>query len=404
MRVAAVVDVPLTNGGGFNQSMTAVLQMRRICGARHELLVYTTVRSDIPQIEKLGLSARWLPSGWRDLWVLQSQTTPLLRKLRKRIRVKSTLESEMLGAGVDLAYFVGSGSRPLLLDSIPYIATVWDLCHLDHPEFPEVGAGPEFFQREFSMFFALPRAVAVVCASSSLALKISVHYGVDASRLIAMPFGPSPFLTGEASRPGDEVLRKYGIERGYYFYPAQFWAHKNHVRILQAMVALRARGVGRKAVFCGSDHGNLQHVRSELQRLGLESCVHILGFVPPEDMRGLYDGAHTVLMPSYFGPTNIPPLEAWACGVPLVCSSEMSDQVGDAGLVFNPDSESELADALAKVEDPAERRQLVLAGEQRLRQVAAEVLAAEEEVAAMINTFSSRLECWARRERGVQGS
>jgi len=63
-----------------------------------------------------------------------------------------------------------------------------------------------------------------------------------------------------------------------------------------------------------------------------------LGFVPIEDMRGLYEGSLAIVMPTYFGPTNIPPLEAWTLEKPLIYSTHLAEQAGDAALLIDPNN------------------------------------------------------------------
>ena len=83
----------------------------------------------------------------------------------------------------------------------------------------------------------------------------------------------------------------------------------------------------------------------------MEPCVKILGFVSDENMIYLYKHAVGMVMPSYFGPTNIPPLEAMALGCPVAVSDKyaMPEQVGKAGLLFNPDSPEEIAECIKKM-------------------------------------------------------
>ena len=77
----------------------------------------------------------------------------------------------------------------------------------------------------------------------------------------------------------------------------------------------------------------------------MEKSVTILEFVNDEEITYLYKHAVGMVMPSYFGPTNIPPLEAMALGCPVAVSNKyaMPEQVGKAGLLFDPDSPDEIA-------------------------------------------------------------
>lgn len=393
MRVAAVIESPISVGGGFSQALNAVLQLKALAAGRHDVVAFTTVPDDRGQLEALGIQTEVLRLGWVDRMVRPYLFHPYFDKLQDLTGFGCSVERQLLERGVDLAYFTAPSPLPMYLRRVGYITTVWDVCHLDQPEFPEVGTRGEFARREFIFFNTLPRAIAVICASESMKGLLMRHYGLDPSRLLAMPFAPSPFLHVQGGPADDDVLRKYGLTAGYYYYPAQFWPHKNHVRIVQALERLGDQQPRRLAVFSGKDHGNLDHIRKTAERLGVADRIRVLGFVPPEDVRGLYKGCFALVMPTYFGPTNIPPLEAWSLDRPVVYSSHLHEQVADAALLVDPDSAEELAAALRRLEDADVRRSLSENGARRLRQTEAERMAAGEDLARRLLTFSRRVEC-----------
>ena len=224
---------------------------------------------------------------------------------------------------------------------------------------------------------------------------MSHRYGLDKERLIAMPFSPGPFTESVHSDPKEAVLSYYGLTPGYYFYPAQFWAHKNHVRILQALELLKKEGRTPDVVFSGGDQGALSHVQATASKLGVAEQVKFVGFVPAQHVRGLYEGCRAVVMPSYFGPTNLPPLEAWKLKKPLLYSSHLSEQSGRAALLFDPDSAVELAKAMDDVTDAKVAKSLVREGAKRLAQIDKLREQAEQEILSRLDIFSKRLECWS---------
>ena len=98
-------------------------------------------------------------------------------------------------------------------------------------------------------------------------------------------------------------------------------------------------------ILVGSEKNMMKEVKRYITENELNSNVTIKGFVSNENMTYLYRHAIGMIMPSYFGPTNIPPLEAMALGCPVAVSNKyaMPEQVGDAGLLFDPDSPEEIA-------------------------------------------------------------
>lgn len=112
----------------------------------------------------------------------------------------------------------------------------------------------------------------------------------------------------------------------------------------------------------GSERNYLQHINEIIQEKVLQDNVSILGFVSDEQMIYLYKHAVALVMPSYFGPTNIPPLEAMALGCPVIVSDKyaMREQVGEAGLLCNPDSPESIAECIDQVWNDLELRQAMI--------------------------------------------
>jgi glycosyltransferase involved in cell wall biosynthesis len=394
VKIGAILDNMITTGGGFNQALNAVLQMSRICKDKYEFSVYTSIAQNVEYLNRLGVDAKRYKVSLVDKTLAYTATNSLLRRIQNKQKLIGSMEKRLLSDHVDLVYFATPTTRSILLQKLNYIATIWDLSHRDSPEFPEVRIFNQFLSTEYTCSNTLAQALTVICDSTTLADRLSYRYGIDQNRLMVMPYSPSPFTEHKHAMSKAEILEKYRLDEGYYFYPAQFWAHKNHVRLLQAYQLLLKNGAERQLVFCGSDQGNLSHVKSVTSSLHLDQHVHFLGFVPSEDIRGLYEGACAVLMPSYFGPTNLPPLEAWKLEVPLVYSSCFADHAGNAAILANPDSATEWAEAMNKVLDKETACELVHNGTKRLRDIEEERVSAELKLRQCMDKFSKRLECW----------
>jgi glycosyltransferase involved in cell wall biosynthesis len=97
-----------------------------------------------------------------------------------------------------------------------------------------------------------------------------------------------------------------------------------------------------------SDKGYLRQVQDKIHQLGMAKSVHHLGYISNSEMVAAYKRCTAVVFASIAGPTNIPPIEAIYLEVPLVCSNAyaMADQVGDAGLLFDPYNPRDMADKI----------------------------------------------------------
>lgn len=394
MKVVAVIDNSIIAGGGFNQALNALLQMQRICKGRFEFEVFTTKSENVAHLEKLGITAVYFHFAIIDKLLARLSLNVWWQTIQVRLKLLGPFEKKLLEHGCDLVYFVSPSGKSSALQRINYIITVWDLCHRDMPEFPEVRDFSQFFARERYCQNYLSPAVVVLADSVQLAEAISRRYGLDRERLLPMPFAPAPFLEAAIVTGRDEVLKKYGLVAGYFFYPAQFWAHKNHIRILEALLILKENGIRFTVVFAGGDHGNRSYVEDFANQHNLNDQVRFLGFVAAEDMRGLYEGCKAVVMPTYFGPTNLPPLEAWMVGKPLIYPLQFAAQAGNAAILIDPDDAYDLASAMKACLDKQLCEQMVMNGRMRLQEIVLQRKESEDELLLRLIQFEKRLSCW----------
>jgi glycosyltransferase involved in cell wall biosynthesis len=244
---------------------------------------------------------------------------------------------------------------------IPYVMAIHDLQHRLQPEFPEVSAYGEWERREAVHRYAVPNAT-LLLADSEVGkediLNIYGRHGVTADRVKVLPFVPPSYLTVDI----DDELRTrvrsdLQLPERYLFYPAQFWPHKNHKRIVQALGLLKQdRGMDIDIVFCGSHASEIRErafsdVMSTASSLGVQKNIHYLGYISNDDISAVYAQAAGLVMPTFFGPTNIPVLEAWAFGCPVLSSDirGIREQVQDAGVLVDPRSIDSIADGIYRL-------------------------------------------------------
>jgi glycosyltransferase involved in cell wall biosynthesis len=394
MKIIAILESSTSSGGAFNQGLNAIMQMSRICEGKFEFEVITPFAENIQALQEFRINCiLFKPSLAERIIALVKRITRLRAKNSRRI-ICGLFETKLLEHGADVVYFLTQSVTPGLLQQLNYITTVFDLCHRDTPEFPEVRGFVEFHSRELHFKNNLAPALLVITESENLSNKVSQRYGIDHERCLAMPMSPSPFLQGQLIVDKHSVLQIYDLEEGYFFYPAQFWAHKNHVRILEALVLLREAGTKLRLVLTGGDKGNRAYIENLSVRYSLDDQVRFLGFTPAEHMRGLYEGCMAVVMPTYFGPTNLPPLEAWTLGKPLVYSSHLKEQAGNAAVYANPDSATELAAAMKACTDPDTVTRLVLNGTIRLHEIEQQRRISEIALTNRLLQFEARRKCW----------
>lgn len=249
------------------------------------------------------------------------------------------------------------------VDNFPFMTMNWDAGHKSTYMFPEFDEGFEF--REHWYRLEMQKALAIIVESEGSKKEFSDFFGITESKIAIVPLFPGGVVDLQVS--GDiqmDALKKFKLENvPYFFYPAQFWAHKNHYNLILGFKKLIERNSGRniKLVFTGSDKGNKRYIKSTIKGLGLENDILIFGFVSNEEVYTFYKNAVALVMPTFLGPTNMPVLEAQSLRTAVICSdlSGHRETCQDGSLYADPSDPDQWHAAMERVLDERQREELL---------------------------------------------
>lgn len=338
-----------------------------------------------PRLEAVGFPGNL---GQRVFARAQSGLNSLVEKKKRQTR----LEQLCRETGVEFMWFVGAEAVQI---DLPYLAIVWDLQHRLQPWFPEVSSGGTWRQRETFYGEYLRRATFIIAGTEAGRAEIERFYQVTSNRIKLLPHPTPAFTLNAGPSDVDALLKKYKLRKDYLFYPAQFWSHKNHVNLLLAAAALkREHQIDLPVVFVGSNKGNQEYVRQCAAELQPSLDVSFLGFVPLEDLVALYRGAFALAYVTFFGPENLPPLEAFALGCPVIASdvSGAREQLDDAALFVDPRNPGQIAATIKSLFDESLRHSLTDKGRARAERWTAKDFV--RGVFAALDEFEPVRRCW----------
>jgi glycosyltransferase involved in cell wall biosynthesis len=266
---------------------------------------------------------------------------------------------------------------------IPYIMTIHDVHHRQQPHFPEVSAGMNWHNSEYLFRNAVRHAHGIIASSEMVKEDILNFYRqyITPEKIYTLPVILSPLYNSfDISEENKAIIKKkHNLPDRFFFYPAQFWMHKNHSRLVHAIHILRFKyHTDIPLILCGSRSAKSPDEACELiyrnsmflaQQLGVPDLVYYIGHVPEEEIPLLYATAHGLVMPSLLSSTNYPVVEAWGFACPVVSSDirGIREQVGDAGILVNPADPHAIAQGLLSLwNDETFRLALIQKGRQKL--------------------------------------
>jgi len=272
---------------------------------------------------------------------------------------------------------------------IPYLVVIYDVMHRYYPGFPEYSLFVRII-RDLLYKRAAKHSLFTIVDSCQTKEDLVRFYKTEEDKIKIIPYCPPwhvyKYKDLEESHIND-VIKKYNIFEQFIFYPAQFWHHKNHLRLIKALHVIKTEYKTLiPAVFTGSPRFDSKitfpHLVHLIEELKMQDQILFLGYLPETELVSLYKKATALVFPSLIGPTNIPPLEAMVLGTPLVCSNlfSMPGQVGDAGLLFDPFSIEDMAEKIYRVwTDEELREDLIGKGYERAKNMTLENFAQQWE-------------------------
>lgn len=291
----------------------------------------------------------------------------------------------------------------------PYLVTIHDMSTL-------LFASQSGYRSNLRFYYlrrGLARAARVLAVSSATRRDVESVLQIPASRIQVVYNAPDPTFRRVSAPPHSNggaphtgtpaeiqpVLERYRIHYPFLLYVGRTNPQKNIPRLVEAFAVLRGEIQDHplykdlRLIIIGDEIARHPALRHAVIQSRVEDSVRFLGFVPIETLRAFYQAASAFVFPSLYEGFGLPPLEAMACGTPVVCShvSSLPEVVGDAALIVNPENVFDIARGMRDVLLNSELRADLI--ERGLRQVerfswertAAQVLQTYEEITSYKN-------------------
>ena len=346
------------SGGGFSYYQRIIEKLDlfdfdakiEVCFLSNKELDSHNLNKKVFEIPKAKFNKRYWNVNQRYLFALFSFS--LLRyftihqKIKNSIGKKVTIDTinYLKQNKIDLIYYPTPEFQPI---NYPFIATHWDLGHKSMFAFPEVSLNKRFEKRENYHSIALQKAFAIFAESDQSRKELVAYERINKDRIFVVPMFAGKVVDLNVNNGAQQlILDKWKLsKRQFYFYPAQFWAHKNHYGLIMAFKIILEKHPNFKLVLSGSDKGNLDYIKEVIENNHLENNVVFTGFVSEEEIYTFYKNTIALVMPTYLGPTNMPLLEAYYLGCPVLCSNLIGhqEQMGNKAIYFDANNTNDIA-------------------------------------------------------------
>ncbi|HSM78947.1 MAG TPA: glycosyltransferase family 1 protein [Bryobacteraceae bacterium] len=239
-------------------------------------------------------------------------------------------------------------TSPLSTGGVPVVVSVHDVSYLSHPQYFTRFRRHQF---RYTVRRTVARAAKILTASEFSRRCIIDAYGVDESKVVAMPYAASTRFRPVAREvAGPAVRARFGITGPFILTVGDLQPRKNHLGLLHAFEdAIRAHPqLKHQLILVGKETWYSPVIHEAVKASPVRDRVRFTGFVSDEDLIQLYGACDMFAFPSFYEGFGLPILEAMACGRAVACSnsSAIPEVADSAVLLFSPDSRSEITRAI----------------------------------------------------------
>ena len=324
LKVCVMIDILPNSGGGFHLAKSICENIKNQQSKNINFKFLTTY----PQTKKILENELKIDVNlfYKDTFYNKISSRLYKLKFFQNFVKFSPLEKYLKKNFFDIIYFISPSYLISQCKKFKSFYTIWETQFNDISQFPEYKNNAIYLRNE-SFKLANKYSKKIFVSTNKLADEVKNLYKIDAKKLIYQPI--PPFITSKELDPNykskDNLINEI-IKKKYFFYPAQYWKHKNHEYIIKSLGLINKREIDFKIIFSGHDKGYQKYLVSLTKKLHVDEHFVFLNYVDDNDLIYLYKNCFALIIPSLVGTHTFPLYEGFYFKKPLIYNSKNLDK------------------------------------------------------------------------------
>jgi len=357
MNIGIIFDTNSKSGGGFFQSLSSAIMINQITGKNFRFTFIVFSKENEKILQSKGLKTINFKS--RIFFNLYKRITKIniISKFLNKLKYRNSFFKFLNKSKIDFLIFLGPSDLIDYIENINFSYTIYDIQHKSYPFFPEYKGKEYYSQRDKILQEAANKSFKILVDTDRTKKDVNFYYNCPNEKLVVQPF--IPFLPKMIDEKKDYSLNENLKEKinlnenqKYFFYPAQFWAHKNHRYIIDFLnIQSKNKNNTYKVVCCGSNKGNRNFINKLAQTHSLENQLIIFDYLSDDEVIQLYKNCFGLLMPTYVARSTLPLYESFFLKKPVFYSNDILDEkLYDYVIGFDLNNPKDLVKKLENIE------------------------------------------------------
>ncbi len=326
MKIGILFESSSMNPGGFNQSLISALILNEIIEYKDNFTFITLDESSNHLLLEKNLNVVIYKNNFFSKILNRLHSTNYLKKLFNKLNIKHSFTKFLKKNNFEIIIFLSPHQLSLYCSDIKFVINIWDIDH-KKSSYPEHHIDNTFEKRENFLNYVLFKSFKIIVAHEQIKNDLVKLYKCNPDKILVQSFiSYLPYIANKKIKQNNSKLSSYQIpfHKKILFYPATFWPHKNHKYIIDAAIILKKKSINNfHFLFCGSDRGNFDFIKNEIEKNELNKLFTIIPFASNEEVIFFYENVFGVVMPTTGGPTNLPLYESFFFKKPIFYTKDL---------------------------------------------------------------------------------
>ena len=326
MKVGILFEGSPMSPGGFNQSLISALILNEIIEFRDNFTFITLDESSNHLLLEKNLNVIIYKNNFFSKILNRLYSIDYLKKLFDKLNIKHSFTKFLNKNNFEIIIFLSPHQLSLYCLDVNFVINIWDIDHKKNA-YPEHHINNTFEKRENFLNYVLFKSFKIIVAHEQIKNDLVKLYKCNPDKILVKSFiSYLPYVANKKIKQNNSKLLSYQIpfHKKILFYPATFWPHKNHKYIIDTAIILKKKLINNfHFLFCGSDRGNFDFIKNEIEKNELNKLFTIIPFVSHEEVIFFYENVFGVVMPTTGGPTNLHLYESFFFKKPIFYTKDL---------------------------------------------------------------------------------
>ena len=325
MKIGVVGEFDTKGGGSYHQSKKIFKILSEFEGFKFKLL---TINYQKKISKKYDDKKIYYEINFIDQLFFLFYSSKIIKSLLKKFSIKSRFEKFLKKNQIDLVFFLGCSRLSLFCNNIDYVTYIYEFHHLSRPDLPEYKGWSDFDFREELLDANIKKSISLIVDTQKKGTDLIKYYNCfeDKINIIPLTTNMTELENTREAQSSSKIVDYIKKNEEYFFYPAQYWSHKNHYYILRTLQLLKKNyNQSIQFVFTGHKKNNFNFLVNKMNEFGLNNQITFFEYLNDEDIKSLYTNCKGVVMPSLVGYSSLPLYEAFYFEKPIFYTKDLLD-------------------------------------------------------------------------------